>query len=129
MTIQDIEKIARFSLEFDIRPDKMKEAEERQKRSIWRTEKIFYYNFLYLLTVFLDAKFVIETGTLHGGSAMQLTKAERVVTIDIDPNSGNFIQGDIIRHIGDSLSFCLRDYTRIDFLFMDSIDSYDHCKK
>jgi predicted O-methyltransferase YrrM len=149
MNIRDIEKIARLAMELDIRPEALRRIEQKQMESVGRTEKIPYYNFLFLLARLTDAFKMVELGTLHGGAAAHLawggSEGSWLLTIDTNPDAGQWMYGNfncagIIKRTGDSLNpnNGILDHLKqmkennaalADIIFFDTEHTYDHTKK
>ena len=80
MTIHDIVAIANLSLVLDLRPQCLKDVEERQMESNGRIEPIRYCNFLFLLTRLVQPLNIIELGPSTEHQLPTSPTATRVLT-------------------------------------------------
>lgn len=135
MNIQDVIRIAEFARSNapDPRPpwlEKMRDTDHAQA---------MYYRFLYELAKAMQPKWVLETGTRFGLSAVQLAMGcptSKVITLDIDPQSkARFSSDPVLKGIPNIIPLTAdsrkakellpADCQSIDLLYLDSDHSYD----
>jgi len=91
-----------------------------------------HYEFLYLVMRCIKPNVTVEIGTHRGVSACSMKAGHpegKLYTIDINPNSGDLLDKDIVRIIGNSSQQTMKVPCEIDLLYIDGDHTFRGAQK